>query len=170
LILWLPTLFPGSEWPPGGNPAVSARYRHWPFRCCSSPVAQLTGEARHHARWRDLTADEETAAVAALRELAGGRADLLAEVAGILQGASEGEPDEPFARRAAGLCWLAGADPEAIPAWAEEGRRRRAAARIPPPSGGVRRYRRKHRRVTPPAGRRSRRTAGALSQKTPRYP
>ena len=119
MILWLPTLFPGSEWPPGGNPAVSARYRHWPFRCCSSPVAQLTGEARHHARWRDLTADEETAAVAALRELAGGRADLLAEVAGILQGASEGEPDEPFARRAAGLCWLAGADPEAIPEWVQ---------------------------------------------------
>ena len=29
-------------------------------------------------KWRDLTADEEAAAVAALRELAGGRADLLA--------------------------------------------------------------------------------------------
>jgi hypothetical protein len=22
-----------------GNPAVLARYRHWPFRCCSSPEA-----------------------------------------------------------------------------------------------------------------------------------
>jgi len=26
-------------------------------------VAQLTGTARHHARWRDLTADEQAAAV-----------------------------------------------------------------------------------------------------------
>lgn len=42
-------------------------------------VAQLTGEARHHARWRELTAAEEAAAVAELRELASGRADLLAE-------------------------------------------------------------------------------------------
>ena len=52
-----------------------------------------------------------------LRDLAGGRADLLAEVAGILEGAREGEPDEPLARQAAGLCRKAGADPEAIPAW-----------------------------------------------------
>ncbi len=100
-------------------------------------VAQLTGEARHHARWRDLTGDEESAAVAVLRELAGGRADLLAEVSGIFEGFSEGEPDEPLARQAAGLCRKAGADPAEIPAWIEEGRRRRAAARMPPPSGGL---------------------------------
>jgi hypothetical protein len=102
-------------------------------------VAQLTGEARHRAKWRPLTDDEEAAAPAGLRELAGGRADLLAEVAGILEGASEGEPDEPFARQAAGLCRKAGADPAEIPAWIEEGRRRRAAARMPPPSGGLHR-------------------------------
>ena len=101
-------------------------------------VAELWGEARHHARWRELGSDEEAAAVAALRELADGRADLLAEVAGIFEGASEGEPDEPLARQAAQLCRRAGADPEAIPAWIEEGRRRRAAARRAPPSGGVR--------------------------------
>ncbi len=100
-------------------------------------VAQITGEARHHARWRDLSDEEQAAAVTALRELAGGRADLLAEVAGPLEGAAEGEPDEPLARQAAGLCRLAGADPEAILAWAGEGRRRRAAARMPPPSGGL---------------------------------
>ncbi len=94
-------------------------------------VAQLTGEAGHHARWRELTADEEAAAVAALHELAAGRADLLAEVAGILEGTSEGELDEPLTRQAAGLCRKAGADPEAIPAWIEEGRRRAAAARRP---------------------------------------
>jgi hypothetical protein len=63
---------------------------------------------------------------------------LLAEVAGILEGAHEGEMDEPRARQAAELCLKAGADPEAIPAWIEEGRRRTAAARMPPPSGGVR--------------------------------
>ncbi len=57
-------------------------------------VAQLTGEAG----WHELTADEEAAAVAELRELAGGRADLLAEVAGISEGTSEGELDEPLCR------------------------------------------------------------------------
>jgi hypothetical protein len=46
-------------------------------------IAQLTREARHHVRWRELTAGQEDAAVAALRELAGGRVDLLAEVAGV---------------------------------------------------------------------------------------
>ena len=100
-------------------------------------VAQLTGEARHRARWRELSTDEEAAAVQALGELAGGRADLLAEVAGIFEGTSEGEPDEPLARQAAQLCRRAGADPEAIPAWIEEGRRRRAAAGKPPFSGGL---------------------------------
>ncbi len=91
-------------------------------------VAELHGEARHHAKWRELSAEEEAAAVAELRELAGGRADLLAEVAGILEGTSEGELDEPLARQAAGLCRKAGAYPDAIPAWIEEGRRRRANA------------------------------------------
>ncbi len=101
-------------------------------------VAQLTGEARHRARWRDLTSSEEAAAVAELRELAGGRGDLLAEVAGIFEGASEGRHDEQLARCAAGMCRKAEADPEAIPAWAEEGRRRARNARMPPQSGGLR--------------------------------
>ena len=95
-------------------------------------VAQLTGEARHHARWRPLTGEEEAAALAELRALAGGRGDLLAEVAGIFEGTSEGDLDEPLARSAARLCRKAGADPEAIPAWIEEGRRRSANARRPP--------------------------------------
>jgi hypothetical protein len=100
-------------------------------------VAQLTGEARHHAKWRPLTAEEEAVALAELRALAGGRADLLAEVAGILEGTSEGELDEPLVRSAGQLCRKAGADPEAIPAWIEEGRRRAANARRPPFSGGL---------------------------------
>jgi hypothetical protein len=45
--------------------------------------------------------------VAKLRELAGGRADLLAQVAGIFEGASDGEMDKPPARQAAQLCRLA---------------------------------------------------------------
>jgi hypothetical protein len=80
-------------------------------------VAELYGEARHRARWRELSSEEETAAVAELRELAAARADLLAEVAGVLEGARAGEPDEPLARQAADLCRKAGADLEAIPAW-----------------------------------------------------
>jgi hypothetical protein len=48
------------------------------------------------------------------------------EVAGILEGTSEGELNEPLARQCARLCRQAGADPEAIPAWIEEGRRRKA--------------------------------------------
>ena len=99
-------------------------------------IAEIHGEARHRAQWRELTG-EEAAAVAELRKLAGGRTDLLAEVAGVLEGAREGEMDEPLARQAAGLCRAAGADPEAIPAWIAEGRRRRDAARMPPFSGGV---------------------------------
>jgi hypothetical protein len=100
-------------------------------------VAQLTGEARHRARWRPLTGEEEAAALAELRALAAGRADLLAQVAGIFEGTSEGEPDEPLARSAARLCRMAGADAGAIPGWVQEGRRRSANARRPPFSGGL---------------------------------
>jgi hypothetical protein len=75
--------------------------------------------------------------VAELQALAAGRADLLAEVAGIFEGTSEGELDEPLARCAAGLCRKVEADLESIPAWIEKGRRRRAAANKPPFSGGL---------------------------------
>jgi hypothetical protein len=101
-------------------------------------VAQLTGEARHHARWRPLTEEEEAIALAELRALAGSRGDLLAEVAGLFEGTSEGELDEPLARCAAQLCRKAGADLEAIPAWIEEGRRRQTRVDLPPYSGGMR--------------------------------
>jgi len=95
-------------------------------------VAELYGEARRRARWRELDGEEEAAAVAELRELADGRADLLAEVAGIFEGAHEGKLDEPLARQAAQLCRKAGADESAIPAWIVEGRRRAANAGKPP--------------------------------------
>lgn len=100
-------------------------------------VAELYGEARRRAQWRELSSEEETSAVAELWTLAGGRADLLAEVAGIFEGTSEGELDEPLCRQAAMLCRKAGADAETIPGWVEEGRRRAASARQPPFSGGL---------------------------------
>lgn len=100
-------------------------------------IAELTGEAQRRAGWRPLSTAEEAAAVTALRELAGGRTDLLAEVAGLSEGFSEGELDEALAWQAADVCRLAGADPEAIPEWIEEGRRRRANASRPPFSGGL---------------------------------
>jgi hypothetical protein len=101
-------------------------------------AARIQGTAKRHAQWRELNAAERGAAAGELREVAGGRTDLLAEVAGILEGAHEGEPDEPVARQAAQLLRDAGADPAAIPAWAAEGRRRRADSGRPPFSGGVR--------------------------------
>ena len=103
-------------------------------------TAQLTGAARHHARWRPLTADQHDAAVAALRELAAERADLLAQVAGLLEGFAEGQPDEPLKRQAAQLCRDAGADEALIPQWIQEGRRRRANT-LHPPFGAPRRIR-----------------------------
>ncbi len=91
-------------------------------------VARLDGIAQRHARWGDATEDEMTAGAAELRELAGDRPDLLAEVAGIALGASESKGPEYTARgqAVAGLCRLAGADEDAVPRWIEEGRRRAA--------------------------------------------
>jgi hypothetical protein len=103
-------------------------------------VARLDCIAQRHARWGAATEDEMTAGAAELRELAGDRPDLLAEVAGIALGASEGKGPEYGARSqaVAGLCRLAGADEDAIPSWIKEGRRRAASAALPPFSGGLR--------------------------------
>jgi hypothetical protein len=97
-------------------------------------IAQLTGP-RHHAQWRELAQDEQDATVTELRELAGERSDLLAEVAGIFEGTSDGELDEPLAKQAVQLCRLAGADETLIPCWIGEGRRRAGTARMLPHSG-----------------------------------
>ena len=92
-------------------------------------VAEIYGAARHRARWHELSSEEEAAAAAELRELAGGRADLLAEVAGIFEGTSEGEPNEPRARGAVPQGW---GRPGGNPGVNRGGRRRRAAATRPP--------------------------------------
>jgi hypothetical protein len=88
-------------------------------------AAELCGVALHHAKWRDLTEEENAAAVAELRAVAAGRADLLAEQAGLLIGSSESTINAPFKRCAAELLIAAGANQSLIPQWIEEGRRRR---------------------------------------------
>ena len=47
-------------------------------------MARLDGIALRHAGWREPTKGRNRRAAAELREAAGGRADLLAEVAGLL--------------------------------------------------------------------------------------
>ena len=97
-------------------------------------AGRLTSIAQRRARWGELTEDETAAAVAELQEIAGGRADLLAEVAGIALGTSEGRGEEyrAQAQAVAGLCRLAGADESLIPQWTDEGRRRAETRRHPP--------------------------------------
>ncbi len=52
--------------------------------------AQLTDTAQHHAKRRELTGAGHEVAVAGLREIAAGRADPLAGVAGILEASPRG--------------------------------------------------------------------------------
>jgi hypothetical protein len=101
-------------------------------------VAELSGAACRHAGWEPPGDAVIDAAVAELREIAGGRADLLAEVAGVALGAAEGRPDAPQAANMAVFCRLAGAAEAAIPGWAQTGRERAARARQLPFSGGLR--------------------------------
>jgi hypothetical protein len=95
-------------------------------------VARLAGTARLHAPWREPTETETAAAAAQLREIAGGRGDLLAEAAGLLIGFYRRTVEELRAQAAAGYCIAAGADPDLIPRWIVVGSRRAAAARQVP--------------------------------------
>ena len=94
-------------------------------------VARLTGAAGRHAPFREPTAAETSPAVEELRDIAGVRGDLLAEVAGLLIGFYRETRQERKAQAAARYCIAAGADPELIPRWIEEGRSRAAVARQP---------------------------------------
>jgi hypothetical protein len=89
-------------------------------------VARLSGTAGRLSRWGALDDAQADAGAANLRELAGGRGDLLAEVAGLCLGTAESKGPEYVAKgeAIARLCRAAGADPEAIGGWTEEGRRR----------------------------------------------
>lgn len=118
-----------------------------PARCESDQliVARLAGAAQRHAPWRKPTEAETTAAVAELLEIAGRRADLLAEVAGLLTGFYRETKEETRARAAAYYCVAAGARRDEIPRWIEVGRNRAAAARQSPGAG------QRHRRDDPGA-------------------
>ncbi|HEY7360926.1 MAG TPA: hypothetical protein VH642_08960 [Streptosporangiaceae bacterium] len=87
-------------------------------------LAEITGVARRLARGRPLSGAEQQEAAATLSQVAQGRADLLAESAGLAIGAHEGGRDEARHLQAAQLCIDAGADLSLIPQWVEEGRRR----------------------------------------------
>lgn len=89
-------------------------------------VARIIGAAARHARRCVLTEAEHLAAVTEIAGLAGGRADLLAQGAGIAAGFHCGRADEARYLRAAQLCIEAGADTGQVQRWAEEGRRRAA--------------------------------------------
>src|SRR5215831_14364928 len=94
-------------------------------------LAEIIGVARRLARGRPLTGAEQQEAAAALSQVARGRADLLAESAGLAIGTHEGGPDEARHLQAAQLCIEAGADLSLIPQWVEEGRRRADATPSP---------------------------------------
>jgi hypothetical protein len=97
-------------------------------------VARLTGAAWRHASGRAPATAETAAAVQELREITGGRGDLLAEVAGLLIGYYRRTGEERKARAAAYYCMAAGADLDLIPQWIEVGCSRAAAARRIPPA------------------------------------
>jgi HEAT repeat protein len=100
-------------------------------------AARITGTAARYARGRPLTKTEEAEALASLIELAAGRTDLLAQVAGLAIGFCEGAPDEPRQQQAAQLLIKAGADRELIPGWIAVGRRRAEAAKGIPYTGDL---------------------------------
>jgi hypothetical protein len=91
-------------------------------------LAEITGVARRLARGQQLSGAEQQEAAATLSQVAQGRADLLAEAAGLAIGNQESGRDEARHLRAAQLCIDAGADLSLIPQWAEAGDRRAGAA------------------------------------------
>ena len=97
-------------------------------------VARLAGSAWRNASGPEPRAAEADIAVRELREVAGGRGDLLAEVTGLLIGYYRRTAEEVRARGAAYLCIAAGASLEMIPQWIEVGCSRAAAARLLPPA------------------------------------
>jgi len=103
-------------------------------------VIRLTRVARRIARWRTVTSEREAQAVEDLREIAGDRTDLLAEVAGLAWGFGETQPNPSVDRHIAALCAKAGADTEKVREWIEVGRHRSAFAGIPPATVGRPRY------------------------------
>ena len=99
--------------------------------------ATLAGAAARHAGPGALTPEQEAAAVAELREIAGHRPDLLAHRAGTAIGFGESQYDAVVYRLISDLCVKAGADPAQIPGWIEVGRQRAELARQVPYTGAA---------------------------------
>jgi hypothetical protein len=99
--------------------------------------ATLAGAAARHAGLGALTQEQEAAAVAELRDIAGHRPDLLAHRAGTAIGFGESQYDAVVYRLIADLCIKAGADPAQIPGWIDVGRQRAELARQVPYTGGA---------------------------------
>ena len=97
--------------------------------------ATLAGAAARHAGRGTLTPEQEAAAVAELREIAGDRPDLLAHRAGTAIGFGESQYDAVVYRLIADLCLKAGADRSAIADWIQVGRHRAELARQVPYTG-----------------------------------
>ena len=89
---------------------------------------EIAGTAARHAQGWRLTAEEEAAAIAEIRQAAAGRADLLAERAGTALGYAEAGCDAVRCRQIAKLCIAAGADQALIERWVMTGRERAAPA------------------------------------------
>ncbi len=88
---------------------------------------QATGRAIPPARSWGLTADEEAAAIAELKQAAGWAA-LLAECAGLAAGYGEHQPGAARYRQIAEMCIAAGVDETLVEAWVEVGRHRASTA------------------------------------------
>jgi hypothetical protein len=100
----------------------------------------ISGVAWRLARSGLQTPDQHAAAVKELREVAGGRADLLAELAGISIGVGESQLDQDLYRKVVDLCLEAGADAKQIVFWIGIGRYRAKLAKIPPSPEALRQW------------------------------
>ena len=87
---------------------------------------EIAGAAARHAQGWRLTAEEEAAAIAEIRQAAAGRADLLAERARTALGYADAGCDAVRCRQIAKLCIAAGADQALIERWVMAGRERAA--------------------------------------------
>jgi hypothetical protein len=94
-----------------------------PNRSVAVQIALAT--ARHVQGWQ-LTAQQEAAAIADLRQAAAGRADLLGEHAGVALGFGESRHDAARYRQIARLCIAAGADKALVDRWTKIARQRAA--------------------------------------------
>jgi hypothetical protein len=94
-------------------------------------AAWLQGAAIRHASWTRPEGAAREAALAELTQIADGRSDLVAQVAGRLLGFSpQGDMFHPQARIAADLLIEAGADEGLIGQWEAEGWERRDRPRL----------------------------------------